>query len=70
MNPLIFYRLKDTQSVDPSKLPLINLAKFYTKSGAEEEQIKFTVKKISMVSSSKKDFSTMISNEELKENFT
>ena len=70
MNPLIFYRVKDPQSVDPTKLPLINLAKFYARSGADEEQIKFTVKKISMVTSSNKDFSEMLSNEELKESFT
>ena len=69
MNPFIFYRLKETKSLDLTKLPLINLSKFYCKSGSEEEYIKFTVKKINMITSSKKDFAAAISDQDLKDCF-
>lgn len=45
MDPLIFYRVS-RPAKDISKLPAINLTKFYEQSTADEEQIRFTVKRV------------------------
>ena len=45
MDPLIFYRVS-RPAKDISKLPAISLTKFYEQSSADEEQIRFTVKRV------------------------
>lgn len=61
MNPLIYYRV-NSPAFDIAKLPAINLTKFYNQSALEEEQIKFSVKKIS-VGQAAKSYIDQISNE-------
>ena len=67
MNPLIFYRVSKPVK-DISKLPILNLAKFYEQA-KDEEQIKFTVKRIKLGSNIEKNYISMISKEETKSNF-
>ena len=65
MNPLILYRVNNSKIV-LNKLPVIDLNKFYTKSGAQEEQISFTVKKLCF---ERKDYSKAISSVLTAQNF-
>ena len=68
MNPLIFYRVvKPAKNI--AKLPVISLSKLYKQSGAEEEQIKLTVKTVNLGGQSKKNYLAQISNEETVKNF-
>ena len=67
-NPLIFYRVKQPAN-DLSKLPLLNLTKFYEQSKAEDEQIQFSIKKVSM-GQGKKNYLDFISDEQTRKNLT
>ena len=70
MNPMIFYRVKSQAKVDYERLPPINIAKFYAQSGAEEEQIKITVKKISMTAHSGHGYLSAITDKEAHRDFS
>lgn len=67
MNPLIYYRIAKPVK-DVTKLPILNLNKFYERTQNEEEQIKFSVKKIA-VGTTIKSFIDQISNKETRKNF-
>ena len=66
-NPLIFYRVSQPAK-DITKLPQINLTKFYEQSKSEDEQIKFTIKKVHL-GGNKKSYADQISDEATIKNF-